>query len=115
MYWDDVATGYIDYTYDATGNLISEMLYDQPSSGDAVLITSTQYEFDSNPNPYNLLHKLMLPGIYTNPNNITKETYTIYLSGDQGTNNVQVTTNTYTYNAKGYPVTKNGNVTFVYM
>ena len=114
MYWANVATGYIDYTYDTKGNLNSEMLYNIPSSGTAELITVKQYGFDNAPNPYKSASRLMIPGINTNPNNLIKETYTVHKSAAQGPDNVQVTTNSYTYNDMGYPVSKNGNVSYVY-
>jgi len=113
MYWADAATGYIDYSYDSKGNLVKEMLYNLPSSGVAELITTTQYEFDSKLNPY-LSGKILIPGVNTNPNNIVKETYTIRISPDQGSDKVLVTPTAYTYNNSGYPVSKNGNTTFIY-
>jgi hypothetical protein len=114
MYWDNTATGYIDYSYDGNGNLISEMLYNTQTSGDPELITTTSYTFDNKPNPYKMPGILMIPGTNTNRNNIITETYTIHLSTDQGPDNVQTTTNVYQYNSLGYPLSKNGNVTFVY-
>jgi hypothetical protein len=114
MYWDEAATGYIDYTYDVKGNLASETLYSTPSTGDPVAINSTKYSFDGAPNPYRINSKLQIPGIYTNINNIVKETNTIYLPAALGSDNVTVTDNVYTYNTLGYPVSKNGNMTFVY-
>lgn len=114
MYWNDIATGYIDYTYDGKGNLTQEMLYNLPSAGVTELITTTQYDFDSEQNPYKSSSRCMIPGINTNLNNIIKETYTIHLSADLGSDNVQVIETTYEYNALGYPVSKNGNVSFVY-
>jgi hypothetical protein len=114
MYWADAATGYIDYSYDSKGNLVKEMLYNLPSSGVAELTTTTQYEFDSKLNPYNLSGKILIPGENTNPNNIVKETYTIHINPDQGSDKVLVTQTTYTYNNLGYPVTENGNTSFIY-
>ena len=114
MYWNDVATGYIDYSYDNKGNLIKEMLYNMPSTGVTELITTIQYEFDSKLNPYKLSSKLLIPGISTNQNNIIKETCTIHINPDQGSDKVQITQNSYAYNTLGYPVTKNGNTTYVY-
>jgi hypothetical protein len=114
MYWADAATGYIDYTFDSKGNLVKEMLYNLPSSGAAELITTTQYEFDSKLNPYNLSGKILIPGQSTNPNNIIKETYTIHMNPDQGSDKVLVTPTAYTYNNLGYPASENGNTTFIY-
>jgi hypothetical protein len=114
MYWDNVATGYVDYSYDAKGNLINESLYNLPSSGVAELSSSIQYAFDSSPNPYKATSKLMIPGFNTNSNNIIKETNTIHFPAGQGQDNVQVTENTYQYNGMGYPISKNDNILFVY-
>ena len=114
MYWDEVATGYIEYTYDTKGNLAGETLYSTPLTGDAVAINSIKYNFDGAPNPYRMNNKLAIPGINSNINNIVKETYTIYRPAALGSDNVTVTDNTYTYNTLGYPVSENGNMTYVY-
>jgi len=114
MYWDNVATGYVDYSYDAKGNLVTEALYNLPASGVAELSTTTQYAYDSSPNPYKATTKLLIPGINTNLNNIIKETNTIHVTATQGTDKVQVTENTYQYNGMGYPISKNDNILFVY-
>ena len=82
LYWDNKVLGYIDYLYDDRGNLISEALYSVSSSGLAELNTTTQYEFDNNQNPYRSFQRLLSPGINTNPNNITKEIYTIHQGRD---------------------------------
>jgi hypothetical protein len=113
-FWEDSPTGYIDYGYDSKGNLTSAVLYKLPASGDPVAISSVKYSFDNSPNPYKMNSKYPIPGIYTNINNVTKETYTMFLSATQAQDQVTVTENTYTYNTMGYPVSKNGNVTFVY-
>lgn len=114
MYWENTARGYVDYSFDAKGNLVKEMLYDLPANGIAELITTTQYYFDNEHNPFQGLSKLRIPGIYTNRNNIIKETYTIHLSPNQSSDNVQTTEFSYEYNAMGYPVNQNDNVYFVY-
>jgi hypothetical protein len=114
MYWENIATGYIDYSYDGKGNLILESLYNLPSTGAAELITTTQYDFDSKLNPYKLFSKSLIPGIDTNQNNILKVTCTIKINPAQGSDKVQITQDTYTYNSAGYPVTKNANTTFIY-
>lgn len=114
MYWENAATGYIDYAYDKKGNLTSESLYNLPASGTPELITVTQYTFDNQPNPYKVLSKLQIPGVNTNVNNILKETYTIHVSADKGSDKVLVTENSYKYNAMGYPISQNDNITFVY-
>ncbi len=115
IYWDNTATGYIEYAYDSKGNLASESLYNLPESGTAELSTVTRYTYDNEPNPYKAHNSLQIPGINTNINNILKETYTIHLTADQGSDKVQVTENSYKYNALGYPLSVNDNVTFVYL
>jgi hypothetical protein len=114
MYWDNSPKGYIDYTYDSKGNLTREMLYNLPETGVAELSTTTSYTYDNQQNPYRTFYGLMMPGINTNKNNIMKETYTIHITPDQGSDNVLVSENTYEYNASGYPVSKNGNIMYVY-
>lgn len=114
MYWSGTATGYIDYSYDSKGNLVKETLYNIPSTGTVELVTTTSYNFDNNPNPYKKFSNLMIPGINTNANNIVKETYTIHIAPDQGTDKVQITECSYQYNMGGYPTTKDDNINFVY-
>jgi len=115
MYWNNVVTGYIDYSYDSNGNLTKEMLYNQLSTTVAELITTTTYDFDNKSNPYKSSCKSVIPGIKSNKNNITKETYTIHLSSDMGGDNVQVTAVSYEYNDSGFPISKSDNTTYVYM
>jgi hypothetical protein len=114
MYWENVVNGYIDYSYDAKGNMIKEMLFNPTSSGIAELITTTQYSFDSERNPFKYAGNATIPGINTNLNNIIKETYTIHFPADQGSDKIEITSSTYAYNGIGYPITKNSNVSYVY-
>jgi hypothetical protein len=114
MYWENAKTGYADYSYDTKGNLIREILNSVSTTGAAELSTTILYEFDNQKNPYESFSKSMTPGINTNSNNIVKETYTIHLGVNQGTEKAQVTETSYKYNGKGYPVSKNNNVEYVY-
>jgi hypothetical protein len=114
MYWENAATGYIDYSYDGKKNLIKEILYSMQPNGTAELSTTTTYSFDSQLNPYKPTSRLLVPGINTNLNNIIKETYTIHLPSGQGPDKVQIYETSYVYNGMGYPVSKNNNVTYVY-
>jgi hypothetical protein len=114
MYWENVKTGYTDYSYDAKGNLIKEILNSVSSTGVAELSTTILYEFDNQKNPYESFSKSKIPGINTNSNNIVKETYTIHLGVNQGTEKIQVTETSYKYNGNGYPVSKNNNVEYIY-
>lgn len=114
LYWETNQTGYIDYSFDEKGNLIEENLYNLSSSGVAELSTTTQYTFDDQQNPYKSVSKLMTPGINANPNNIIKETYTIHMKAGQGADKVVVTETSYKYNNIGFPLSKNGNVEYIY-
>lgn len=114
LLWNDLETGYIDYSYDFKGNLIKETLYDISETGVAELSTTTRYLFDSKHNPYRSFKGMMIPGIFTNYNNIIKEVYTAHIRAGQGEDKAQVTENTYEYNTNGYPVSKNGNIKFLY-
>jgi hypothetical protein len=114
IYWNNVLTGYVEYQYDGRGNLIREILYDVSASGVAELGTATQYIFDNKQNPYKSFKSLHIPGIYTNRNNITKVIYMIHPDAGQGTEKIVVKENTYEYNINGYPVSKNGNIKYLY-
>lgn len=112
MYWENIATGYVDYIYDTKGNLASETLYSLSPAGAAGLISTVKYIYDAETNPFKQFKKMMIPGIYSNTNNIIKETLTIHVPS--ATDKVVVTENTYTYNTLGYPVSRNGSMTYVY-
>jgi hypothetical protein len=114
MYWKGETAGYIEYLYDEKGNLSKETKYLSYNGGNAVLTTSTDYLYDNMQNPYLSFKRLMIPGIYTNTNNITKETYTIFIDVPPGTEDVHVIENTYEYNNLGYPVKVNGEAEYVY-
>jgi|ERR1035437_1129769 hypothetical protein len=114
MYWQNVMSFYIDYVYDGKGNLIKESKYHVPSTGIAELWTTNEYEYDNMQNPFQAFKRLMSPSKFTNPNNITKNTYTIYFEVDQWTQKVQITNNTYEYNDNGYPIKVNGEADYVY-
>jgi hypothetical protein len=114
MYWNGATAGYIDYLYDERGNLSRETKYMSFTGGDIVLTAATDYLYDNMHNPYGSFKRLMTPGIYTNPNNITRETYTLHYVISQGTEQVQVKENTYEYNRLGYPVKVNGEAEYVY-
>jgi hypothetical protein len=112
LYWENVASGYVDYQYDSKGNLTSEMLYNITADGSAELISNLKYTYDNEPNPLKTL-TATIPGIHTNTNNILKETLTIHVASDQP-DKTEITENSYKYNALGYPISKNGNITYIY-
>jgi hypothetical protein len=114
MYWENILSGYIDYSYDENGNLVKEVKYNVSAEGIAELMTTTDFEYDNMKNPYKSFRRLMTPGVYTNENNIVKQTYTIHFEVDPSTEKVQVTETSYDYNDKGYPVRVNGTVEYVY-
>jgi hypothetical protein len=114
MYWQNAMSNYIDYVYDEKGNLIKESKYHVSSTAGSELWTTTEYEYDNKHNPFQVFKRLVSPSKFTNPNNITKETYTIYFEIDQWTQKVSVTNNSYEYNEKDYPVKVNGEVEYIY-
>jgi hypothetical protein len=107
-------SGYTDYQYDEYGNVINQMKYIVSSSGIEELSTTTKYEYDNMHNPYLSFKRLITPGIYTNPNNITKETYILNFDVGPSIEKVQIKEYTYEYNANGYPVKVNGETEYVY-
>jgi hypothetical protein len=90
---------YDTYTYDENGNITRD---DQYSNNEGIsLVNSVTYEFDNKNNPYQVFACEGDPGIYTNKNNITKETTVSYY----GTTESRYTTlHTYEYNNLDYPV-----------
>ena len=114
FYRDNEKTGYIDFVYDENDNVIKRLHYWILESGQSELQTTTEYEYDNKLNPYKAFNSLMLPGRYTNTNNITKEIYTIHFEVDNTIENVQITENVYEYDAQGYPISKNETVEYKY-
>jgi len=112
-YSDGKATGNTTYTYNDAGNLILKTRNDILADGSFKLSTTTEYEFDNKKNPY-LLFKMQIPGIYTNQNNIIKETYKLWFEVDAFIKKVQITETIYEYNDYGFPVKKDGIVEFTY-
>jgi hypothetical protein len=114
LFWEDTQIGHIEYLYDFAGNLVEEILFTVSATGGQELNTTTVYDYDNKQNPYKHISRLMTPGVNTNVNNITMETQTIHLSAAQGGDIVVVTKNSYKYNTSGYPISKNGNVEYIY-
>ncbi|HKJ82315.1 MAG TPA: hypothetical protein VJ954_09845 [Ignavibacteriaceae bacterium] len=113
-YYNGSLSGYTVYLYDVNGNIIKETRYNITSEGIAELSTTTEYEYDNMHNPYQSFKRLLTPGIYTNPNNITKETYTLNFDVGPSIDKVQITEYSYEYNDLGYPVKVNGGTEYVY-
>ena len=113
-YNNNIISGYADYQYDGSGNVARQTRYMVSSSGIAELSTTTEYEYDNMHNPFQSFRRLITPGIYTNPNNITKETYTLHFDPGPSVEKVQITEYKYEYNVKGYPVKVNGETEYEY-
>jgi len=109
FYSEGEAMGRIEYTYDESGNVSREEQY----YGEA-LSSTRLYEYDNKHNPFMVFSHLLSPGVYTNANNIIKETQILANNTDPGIQTIQVTESTYEYNGQGYPVTKNGNIRYEY-
>ena len=104
FYNEGKPAGYVDYLYDEPGNLIREEHYFISADGKTKLSNETEYELDDKKNPYFPFNKLIFPGRNTNPNNITKETYTLYGETTSEIEWLNITTHIYEYNDLGYPV-----------
>jgi hypothetical protein len=113
-YYNNSISGYTDYIYDDNGNITKQTKYFVSPAGIAELTTTTEYEYDNMHNPYQSFKRLTTPGVFTNPNNITKETYTLNFEVDPSIEKVQIRENSYEYNDKGYPVKVNGLTEYVY-
>jgi hypothetical protein len=95
------------YTLDENGNIKCDEYFFKETETSFVLISKNEYVFDDKVNPYRIFEDEGLPGVYTNQNNIVRNTFTGYDS------NVYTTEYYYEYNASGLPVKMN-NLTFIY-
>lgn len=110
--YEEKPSGYIEYQYDISGNLIQKK-YFYLVNGQAVLSASTAYEFDTKKNPFKAFQRLLVPGRYTNENNIVKETLTLE-EAVPGVDQIQITESSYEYNELGYPVLKDNMIRYEY-
>ncbi len=114
-YFNNVLRGFTNFYYDQNGNLIKQDKYYVPSDGPTQFQTTTEYEFDDRKNPFHAFKRLMIPGIYTNQNNITKETYTVHFEVSYPSfQKVTINETTYEYDRRGYPVRVNGETEYIY-
>ncbi len=113
FYYRNQPNSFIEYSYDEKGNLILETHKDIVDGNPVISITE-EYEFDDKNNPYKVFKRLLLPGEYTNENNIVKKTMTLFFDV-YGVDKVQVTESTYEYNLQGYPIKKNNMVRYEYI
>ena len=90
---------YQDYTYDDNGNITREDRYSNNSG--IKLVNSIICEYDNKNNPYQVFLCEGDPGVYTNKNNIIKET-TISYNGTA--ESLYTRQNAYEYNGLDYPV-----------
>ncbi|HSI75183.1 MAG TPA: hypothetical protein VK957_04800 [Lunatimonas sp.] len=105
----------IDFAlFDNNDNLIKKLHYWSSSNDDSKLQTTTEHEFDDKINPYKAFNLLMIPGRYTNSNNIVKETYIIHFEVDESIESVQITENSFTYNSQGFPISKDDTERYFY-
>lgn len=103
-YYEGKPSGYVDYSYDDRGNLITRSHYFTSPDGKSNLASKTEYEYDNQKNPYFPFNKLLYPGRATNRNNITKESYIAYGATPSVIEWENITSHTYEYNDLGYPV-----------
>ena len=105
---------HFDFKYDKKGNLIKRNTFQVSETGEAQLINKTQFEFDNKHNPYRAFHNLMIPGKYSNPNNIVKTTSANYYLVENMDDDVSTVNTSFEYNDHAYPVTVNGELEYIY-
>lgn len=93
-------SGIREYEYDMNGNVSKENQFSVLQSGSKVLSTTTEYEYDNKKNPYQYLRPDPIPGENTNPNNITREKYSVVNTPEAYTDLEY----TYIYNDLGWPI-----------
>lgn len=90
---------YNTYAYDNNGNITRD---DQYSNNSIIKLANTRIcEYDNKNNPYQIFACEGEPGVYTNKNNIIKET-TVSFNGTAESHNARL--NAYEYNGLDYPV-----------
>jgi hypothetical protein len=87
------------YAYDDSGNISKDDQY--VNNSEIILLNTVICEFDSKNNPYRVFASEGNPGIYTNKNNIIKETSVSYNGAVESRN---IRQNVYEYNSLDYPV-----------
>jgi YD repeat-containing protein len=110
IYRDEKLRRRMEYTYDRQGNLTEMCNYEIDEYGKPHLVTTNEYEFDNHKNPFRSFGITMMPGKYTNCNNIKQEVYTLHIME----NEKQITKYVYEYNDEGYPVSVNKNMKYIY-
>jgi hypothetical protein len=100
----DLLISYNEYRYDGNGNMSEEKYFLVEGGINATLLVSYTYEFDDKNNPLIIFKAEGIPGIFTNTNNILKETLVNYSGSSEYKN---VTQNVLEYNNSGYPVKVN--------
>ncbi len=113
-YHDDIISNYIDFKYDKKGNLIKRNTFQVSEAGGTQLTNKTQFEFDNKHNPYKALNNLMIPGKYTNPNNIVKTTSSNYYLIENMEDDINTIEASFEYNKYGYPITVDGKIKYIY-
>jgi YD repeat-containing protein len=108
-YSEGEVSGKTAYTYDESGNVSREEQY-----AGGLLSCTRLYEYDNKHNPFAVFSTLLTPGMYTNKNNIIRETQILANNTDTNIETVQVTESVYEYNDQGYPVTKDGFIRYEY-
>lgn len=100
----DSITQFIAYEYDANRNLLNEKHYsnifiDGPGPE---LQYEVSYKYDNKNNPYVICKERGIPGLYTNTNNTIESISAFY--NDLAPQKYSTRTESYEYNAKGFPV-----------
>jgi hypothetical protein len=113
-YYNNSIAVFTNFEYDDNGNITRQTKFIMSPAGIPELTTTTEYEYDNMQNPYQSFKRLTTPGVFTNSNNITKQTYTLNYDVDPWTDKVQIIEYSYVYNDKGYPVKVNGLTEYVY-
>lgn len=106
FYHDNIQQHDIEYKYDKMGNLIKETNYSVLNSGDKILFKENRFEFDNKSNPYKLFGIDVIPGRYSNINNVIKRVYS-YPDIENENKIISKTYKThYEYDSNGYPIKK---------
>ena len=90
------------YEYDDRGNVKKENYYAYQATATPTLMSESTFEYDDQRNPFSVFKALSNPGIFTNPNNVTK-VYSVSHENAASSEGRSMPT-TYFYNQRGYPI-----------
>ncbi len=106
-YHDGVISSIIEFKYDRKGNLKERLNYQVSENQEKLLMRKTTFKYDTKKNPYASFHNPVIPGLYSNPNNVLWSESTTSFRIEGMADQTHSESFSYTYDTDAYPITKN--------